>query len=488
MSLSASLSTANSSLFVTGERTAIISRNIANADRPFYSKKSVSVVTIPGSGVKSSQVVRAEQPVLFRKVLTSSSAAATHGARLDALNYLNSTINDVELGGSPSALINSFSNAMQSYSAQPHSLLAAEAAARSARDLADGLNNAAKTIQQVRNESETGIQASVDRINSLLEQFKTTNDTIVKGTAAGSDVTDYLDMRDEILANLSNELGIRTVTRENNDMVIYTDGGVTLFEKSPRKVEFDRTVNLTPGMPGNAIFIDGVPVTGANATMPLQTGRLVGLVDARDNITLTYQAQLDEMARVLITAFAEADQSGGGGADMTGLFTWSGSPAVPAAGTLIPGLAGSIKVNPLVDPDVGGNAVLLRDGGINGANYGYNAGGDASFTDRLDGLLGAMSETYAFAPEAKLSAGTTMGTFASSSAAWLQEARKVADDSYAYQSTLFQRSYESFSNLTGVNLEEELALMLDLERSFQTSSKLVGVVDTMYNALLAAIR
>ena len=488
MSLSASLSTANSSLFVTGERTSIVSRNIANADRPFYSRKSVSVVTLPGSGVKSSQVVRAEQPVLFRKVLTSSSAAATHGARLDALNFLNSTINDVELGASPSALMNSFSNALQSFSAQPHSKLAAEAAVRAARDLSDGLNSAAKTVQQVRNESETGIQASVDRINSLLAQFKTTNDTIVKGTIMGSDVTAYLDQRDEILANLSNELGIRTVTRGNNDMAIYTDGGVTLFDRSPRSVEFQRTVNLTPGLPGNAVVIDGVPVTGANATMPLQTGRLVGLVEARDDISLTYQAQLDEMARVLITAFAESDQSGGSAPDLVGLFTWSGAPAIPPGGTLVSGLAGSIRVNPIVDPDQGGNAVLLRDGGINGAAYGYNASGEASFTDRIDELIGNMSVTYAFDPAAKLAAGATMTTFAGSSAAWLQEARKVADDGYSYQSTLLQRSYESFSNLTGVNLEEELALMLDLERSFQTSSKLIGVIDSMYTSLLAAIR
>ncbi len=489
MSLSASLSTANSSLFVTGERTSIVSRNIANADRPFYSKKSVSVVTIPGAGVKSSQVVRAEQPVLFRKVLTSSSAAATQGARLDALNFLNGTINDVELGASPSALMNNFSNALQTFSAQPHSKLAAEAAVRSARDLADGLNGASKIIQQVRNESETGIQASVDRINSLLADFKSVNDTIVKGTIMGSDVTDYLDQRDEILANLSNELGIRTLTRDNNDMAIYTDGGVTLFDRSPRSVEFQRTVNLTPGQPGNAVVIDGVPVTGANATMPLQSGRLVGLVQARDDISLTYQAQLDELARVLITAFAESDQTGGGGPDQAGLFTWSGAPGVPPAGTLISDLAGSIRVNSAVDPDLGGDAVLLRDGGVNGANYRYNSvPGDASFTDRIDELIGNMSETYAFDPAAKLAAGATIAGFAGSSAAWLQEARKVADDAYSYQSTLLQRSYESFSNLTGVNLEEELALMLDLERSFQTSSKLVGVIDTMFTSLLAAIR
>lgn len=486
MSLSASLSTANSSLFVTGERTSIVSRNIANADRPFYSKKSVSVVTVPGSGVKSSQVIRAEQPVLFRKVLTSSSAAATQGARLDALNFLNGTINDVELGASPSALMNSFSNALQTLSAQPHSKLAAEAAVRSARDLADGLNGAASIIQQVRNESETGIQASVNRVNSLLADFKTVNDTIVKGTIMGSDVTDYLDQRDEILANLSNEIGVRTVMRDNNDMAIYTDGGVTLFDRSPRSVEFQRTLNLTPGVPGNAVVIDGVAVTGANATMPLQSGRLVGLVEARDDISLTYQAQLDEMARVLITAFAESD--GGTPATLaTGLFTYPGAPAIPPVG-LDHGLAGRIRVNPDVDPDLGGNAVLLRDGGINGAAYIYNTDGDASFTDRIDELIDNMNATYAFDPAAKLAAGASITGFAGSSAAWLQEARKVADDAYSYQSTLLQRSYESFSNLTGVNLEEELALMLDLERSFQTSSKLVGVIDTMFTSLLQAIR
>ena len=45
------------------------------------------------------------------------------------------------------------------------------------------------------------------------------------------------------------------------------------------------------------------------------------------------QAQLDETARGLIASFAESDQSGGGGAARTGLFTYSGAPAVPAAPT-----------------------------------------------------------------------------------------------------------------------------------------------------------
>lgn len=488
MSLSASLSTANSSLFVSSERTSLVSRNMANAERPYYSRKSVEVVTIPGSGVRASRVVRAEDQVMFRKILTSSSQAATYSAIVDSLDYLNGTINDVELDVSPAALISKMSDALQTYSAQPNSQLAAEAAVRAARDLATGINTAAGVVQSVRNEADTGIQASIDRVNSLLAQFKTVNDEIVKGTVQSRDVTDYMDQRDEILANLSNEMGIRTVARENNDMAIYTDSGVMLFDRSPREVTFNRTLNLAPGMPGNAVFVDGVAVTGTSATMPLQSGRIVGLARARDDISLSYEAQLDEMARVLVTAFAESDQSGGGGADVPGLFTYSGATTIPPGGTVISGLASALRVNPNVDPDQGGNANLLRDGGISGdPDYVYNTDGSASFTDRIDQLVEMMGEKYAYDPATKLTEDATLAGYATISAGWLEEQRKVADDGYTYQSTLYQRSFEAFTSTTGVNLDEELSLMLEIERSFSTSSKLISVVDEMYNALLAAV-
>ncbi|MBN8911410.1 MAG: flagellar hook-associated protein FlgK [Rhizobiales bacterium] len=488
MSLTAALSNANSSLFVSGERTSVVSRNIANADKAFYSRKSVEIITMPGSGVRTSAVVRTEDPVLFKKILGSNSQTATYAARLDSLDVLNNTINDVELDSSPAALINKLLSSLQSYSAQPHSQLAAEAAVRSARNLATGLNTAAATVQSVRNDADTGIQASVDRVNALLDQFKTVNQEIVKGTISGRDVTDYLDQRDQILHDLSNEMGIRTVTRDNNDMVIYTDSGVTLFDRSPRKVEFDRTLNPTPGVPGGAVYVDGIPVTGANATMPLQSGTIVGLVQARDDLSLSYEAQLDEMARVLVTMFAESDQSGGGGPDAPGLFTYQGATTIPTAGTLIPGLAAALRVNASVDPDQGGNANLLRDGGISGnAGYVYNAGGEASYTNRIDQLIEKMGQSYAYDPVTKLAPNGTLTNYASVSAGWLQEQRKVADDSHTYQSTLYQRSFEAFTRNTGVNLDEELSLMLEIERSFATSSKLISTVDDMYNALLAAI-
>ena len=91
-----------------------------------------------------------------------------------------------------------------------------------------------------------------------------------------------------------------------------TSSGVVLFDKTARTVSFAPTNVYTAGTTGNAVYIDGVPVTGANSVMPLKSGKLAGLAQLRDQDTVTYQSQLDEIARGLIEVFAESDQTGVG--------------------------------------------------------------------------------------------------------------------------------------------------------------------------------
>ena len=151
---------------------------------------------------------------------------------------------------------------------------------------------------------------------------------------------------------------------------------------------------------------------------------------------------VDEIARGLIEAFAESDQSAVPSLpDAPGLFTYPGSPAMPASGTLLVGLAGSIRINPSVDPAQGGNLALLRDGGIAGdPAYVYNTSGGSAYADRLNQYVTALSETRSFDSAAQISTGATLGGFASTSGAWLQEARRTANDNADYANTLLERT------------------------------------------------
>ncbi len=130
---------------------------------------------------------------------------------------------------------------------------------------------------------------------------------------------------------------------------------------------------------------------------------------------------------------------------------------------------------------------MLRDGGIAGAAYVYNSAGAAGYTDRLEEFLDKMNAAQAFDPLAKLSTSTTLVGFASSSAGWLEDARRTSGDEADYRQTVLEQSSASLSKVTGVNLDEEMTLMLELERTYQASSKLITTINSMLGSLLQAV-
>jgi len=488
MSLTSSMDIARSSLSVLSERTAVTSRNVANAGNQYATRKLTNTVTTSGgTGVRLASINRASDDALFDNVITSTSSVGRHQAIVDSLDQLNQTINDVEQDFSPAAVVGKLADAIQQYSAGPQDDIRAQAAISAASDAANALNAATDIVQQTRTRADQQIADSVDSLNNLLGQFEIVNRNVINGTRTGSDVTDLLDSRDKLLSDISREIGIRTVTRDNNDVAIYTDSGLTLFETKPRQVSFQPTLAFSATSTGNAVLVDGVQVTGSASPLPISSGRIKGLVEVRDDITVTYQNQLDEIARGLISSFAESDQSAVPSLpDATGLFTYSGSPAVPPAGTIVTGLAGQIRVNPAVDPTQGGDAALLRDGGINGAAYVYNASGGAGFADRLLALTDQFQSPRAFDPTALAGSTTSLVTYASNSVGWLQETRQTASTEAEFRNAALERSSDSLNKVTGVNLDYEMTVLLELERSYQASARLISTINNMYDSLLLA--
>ena len=485
MSLSVALNSARSSLLATAKQIAVSGRNITGANDPNYTRK-IALPTVAADGSVTVSVSRATDLALFYRMLGSNSAATGQQALLDGLNRLQDSVGDSADGTSPASLIGALSDALQAEANAPTDRNLAQATVTAAQAVVSSLNSASRTVQAVRNDADAAMATSVGKINDLLGQFQKLNDSIVHGTTAGEDVSAALDQRDAILGQLTDEMGVTVVARANNDVAIYTDSGVPLFDKIARTVTFQPNSPLTAGADGNAVLVDGVPVTGANATMPLRAGKLAGLAALRDQIAPTFQAQLDETARGLIASFAESDQSGGGGADRTGLFAYSGAPAVPASGTA--GLAVSISVNPAVDPSQGGSLDRLRDGGINGVNYQYNATGATSFADRLTEIAAALGATRSFDSSSGLQANATLADFSTASVSWLEDQRKSTSTAVDYHSALLTRASEALSNATGVNMDDEYAHQLQLEQSYQASAKLINVVNQLYQALFDAVK
>lgn len=488
MSLTLGVDTARSSLATTAEQISVISRNIARVGDSSATRKSAQTITGPGVGVSVGGIQRSSDVLLFNAYLNSNSGSQAQSAIASSLDRLQNTVDDTDQERSPAALIAKLGNALQTYSGAPQNPAVAASVVSAAKDVSNALNAASTTVTNVRQQADTDIASSVGRVNSLLSQFETLNNQVIRGTSSGGDTSDLLDARDAVLKQLSSEVGIRTVSENNGGMSIYTDSGVTLFDKVPRQVSFQQTQNLAAGVSGAAVYADGVPIAGASHSLGIGSGKIAGLVAVRDDIAVTYQGQLDEMAKGLILAFAETDQSATPTLpDVAGLFTYSGGPGLPTSSGVVSGLAASIKINPNADPSQGGDAELIRDGAISNPGnpaYTYNATGGAAFTDRIQGLIGSLGAGQAFNPSTQLSSSAPLASYAKDSVSWLEALRQSSNAEAEYRSTVASRASSALSSQTGVNLDEEMTNLLNLERTYQASSRLISVVDGMLATLL----
>jgi flagellar hook-associated protein 1 len=288
MGLSNAWDVASSSLATNAGLTSIVSRNISNAQNAggYVSTKVANLVTGSNGAATIASIRDLTNTALFNAMLSSASANAAAQALSDGVTQLQQTVGDATATGgstaaaqSPSTLLQNLNSALQTYSSSPGASAAANAVLTAAQNLSNGLNAASATVQNVRETADQDMVNSVATINSLLTQFQTVNMAIVKGTATGADISDLLDQRNTILQNLSQQIGVTTTTGANGSMSIYADSGATLFDVTPRSVTMAPTATFSASTTGAAVAVDGAPVTGPNAVMPIQSGAL-----ARDRI------------------------------------------------------------------------------------------------------------------------------------------------------------------------------------------------------------
>ncbi len=488
MSLTSALNTAQSAITTVSKQTALVSRNIAGANDPNFSRRIGSVVSGP-SGLTYLTVTRSADDALLSKYIESNSQLGASDTLQSGLDRLSGIYSANDAAGAPGALLGDLRDSLQLYASQPGNTTVGQAAVSKAVDLANALNRGNDEVQKLRQDADTDISDSVKNLNTLLAKFEAVNTRVVNGTRSGTDVSDALDERDGLLKQISGEIGITTLTRGDNDMVVFAQSGVTLFEGKARTVSFTPTSAFTAGTGGNQVYVDGVPLSHDTFQQPYGTGRLSGLLQLRDQVAPAYQNQLDEIARSLVSMFAEKDQKTPATLPtVPGLFTYSGAPAMPADGTILPGIAGTIKVSSAYILSEGGNPALLRDGGTDPANPDYvqNPDGSAGYSTRLQNLIGAISSPRTYDPAANAGNDKSLLDFSAATISSLEAKRQSVTQTNEYNGILASRASDAISNATGVNIDTEMQSLLDLEHSYQASARIISTIDSMLKELLQA--
>jgi flagellar hook-associated protein 1 FlgK len=89
---------------------------------------------------------------------------------------------------------------------------------------------------------------------------------------------------------------------------------------------------------------------------------------------------------------------------------------------------------------------------------------------------------------AGLGARDSLKAFGRNSAAWVESLRQSSQAAADKSSAARVRTDETLLRVTGVNIDQEMATLLDLEKSYQASSKIISVIGSMLDTLLESVR
>jgi flagellar hook-associated protein 1 FlgK len=485
-SLNSVMNHALAGLTVSTAQSALVSRNISSSGDENYTRRTAEIHTLPGGAPCVSDIKRSADRQVLDKLLLSNSESAGNQIILDAIAKMAALSGDPEDGQSIAAAIGELQQALRGYEANPSSNALGRTALEAARVVALKLNAAAAEALSIRTSADSAMLDATERINNLLAQFKVVNDSIVRGEGTPDDLADDLDQRDRILKLLSEDIGIRTSTRLNNDMLIFTESGAVLFEATPRAVSFAPTSDLQQSLPGHPVYIDGVTVTGDSAAMRITGGRIAALSTVRDVTAIQFSLQMDQIAAGLIRGFAEKAPAGAVALpDVEGLFTGSG--ILPSTEDVNAGLSSLIRINTLADPDMGGSVSLLRDGGFGGPSYLWNTRSQAGYQARLTELSDSIDDIQSFHAVSGVGGSLSLKELGLQSESWVSSLYHSAQSSLDVANAKQSRAGDALSRMSGVSIDQEMASLLDLEKSYQASSKVLAVVNGLMSALIEAI-
>lgn len=475
--LFASLQNAAQALTAFDRALGVTQNNVNNASAPGYVRQKASLYSLPFQpsngligGVQSGPTQTTRDANAERSVWDQ---AMGFGASKQLASSLSGIEGIFDLSGS-SGLPSAMSKLIQSFSAwstSPNSAIARQMVLANAGNLATSFQQASAALSQTTASADQQINSTVSRINSLAAQIQQYNidrrKTDQADPAADANVHNALE-------DLSSLVNFQALYQDDGTITVLVGGQTPLVIGEHLNALKAQTVAAS----SSAAFPNGVPDTGIldaqgqNVTALITSGKLGALLQFRNTVLPSLQGNQNQQGDLNTLAQGLADR-------VNGLLT-SGQAAPgppPVSGiplfvydTLSSGsVARTLAVNPAATPQslaaadptppASGNGIALRLGGL------------ANSTDPADMINGMNYVAFIG------SVGARIGTLSSDAQTEASRREQMVASAKALR-----------SELSGISLDEEAVQLLQFQRAYQATARMVSVIDDLTNTVLGMIR
>jgi flagellar hook-associated protein 1 FlgK len=287
------------------------------------------------------------------------------------------------------------------------------------------------------------------QLNNLATDLAEVNGSIRSSELNGQVASDLRDRRDLLLDDLSKLVDMRSAEDSQGVFRVWVGGRALVDGTVAAQVE---QVTVTGGEDGTVLTQLRWSDTGRE--FKTESGALGGLLDVRDRVLVERLAELDQLANSLADEVNRLHQAG------TDLEGRPGREFFDPAGRGAMGLA--LNGRMLDEPS---RVAASADGGV---GNGEQATAIAQLAEsKLAGLAG-------------LSLVEAWGSLVSQVGA---ESERAASD-YSAQQSFVSELDNRRQSISGVNLDEELTIMLQQEQAYSAAARVISTADTMIQELL----
>ncbi|MDE3207222.1 MAG: flagellar hook-associated protein FlgK, partial [Pseudomonadota bacterium] len=314
-------------------------QNIANASTPGYSRQEVlqsaaqpqtASYGFLGSGVQIDSIQRVYSQFLVDQSMSAQAQSASYNTYYAQAQPVDQMLSDQTSGLQPA--IQGFFSSLQSVANNPQSVPSRQAFLSSAQSLVTQINGTASTLSSIRNGINSSITSTVQTINSLASQVASLNQQILQLQSAANNnpPNDLLDQRQQLINQINQQIGVKTVTESNGNVDLYVGSGQSLVIGNQAM-----TLSASPD-PENPSNTDiAYVLKGTSGILPSSTltgGNLGGMLQFRNQTLDAAQNGIGQLAVVLSQTMNQQNQLG---MDLNGslggnLFTPPASPQVLA--------------------------------------------------------------------------------------------------------------------------------------------------------------
>lgn len=465
-----------SSMLDIGKRTMMnsqaalhtVGHNIANKNTDGYSRQRVETQTNEpigagnlrfGMGAKASAVTRVVNPQLEKQIGNEMGSLGYLTGQQEGMIRVEQVYNEQLVEGL-SSTIGKFFNSFRELSNNPESIASRTLVTETANFMAKDFVRVNDNLDEVRKDLDSQISVQVTEVNQISREIANLNEKIQVVELSGSNANDERDRRDLLLKNLGEKLNIRWAEGQNG-MVTITAGNSAILVAGRDHREL--SVASTPADGNKAegsvdILYNGENKVPVSVTKQFSGGQVGGLLKVRDEFISDLNNGLDEMAYSISQKVNDLHLVGYDGYNKQGGFFFKPAFEVKDASR-------SMAVHQTILDDSSRIAIA---GNINspGDNTIANMISDLQYKKIVGNDTATLDEHYN-------SIVGRVGVFSNRIIGEVETQKNVVNQ--------LKNIRESIS---GVSLDEETAKMIEFQKHFDASARLIKTADEMLETVI----